>query len=336
VAKNTVGVALHNQAWVNDGAYGNGSSWIAGAANAWVKLDLGRTSLVEGIRIGRDRTAKYDDRDPGQFQVWVAQSDVYAAGDEASDAAEYVKVFDSSTEAFSGNILGAETLTVRFPQVSARFVKLVVASGAAAIDEVEVFGQAGVGFGSAAAPTGVATCRPGASEIACTARPFDTSSDLAWSGNGYAKPAVAQDTIVDAPVHVPENINDGAYGNGASWIGGSAGAWVKIDLGRAVSVTRLRFGRDRVGTFDDRDPGQFEVWLAEADAVYAAGDDTGDEREYSPAFLSAAHTFTGTLTGPENVVVDFPATTARYVKFRALEGGAAIDEVEVFGTPVTP
>ena len=48
-------------------------------------------------------------------------------------------------------------------------------------------------------------------------RPFVRTADVAWSGNGFARAAVAKDTIGVA-LHNQANINDGYYGNGASWV----------------------------------------------------------------------------------------------------------------------
>jgi len=109
-----------------------------------VKIDLGGSTLIDGIQFGRDRIGGYDDRDPGQFIVSVADYDaVYVNGDDSADAAEYRVVFDSAQIGYSGVISGKETVRVRFSPnpVVARFIKLQVANAGAAIDEIEVFGQ---------------------------------------------------------------------------------------------------------------------------------------------------------------------------------------------------
>src|SRR5437868_3359921 len=54
--------------------------------------------------------------------------------------------------------------------------------------------------------------------------------------------------------------NDGYYGNGASWIGGSAAnQWVSFDLGTPTAFDRVVVGRDRVSNVDDRDPGTLSI-----------------------------------------------------------------------------
>ncbi|MFO0745354.1 MAG: TRAP transporter substrate-binding protein DctP [Myxococcota bacterium] len=154
---------IHAAAFVNDGLYGNGSSWIGASPDAWVKIDLGRVVLVDGVRLGRDRTGGFDDRDPGAIVVQLASADdVYAAGDEQSDASEYATVFDSSALGFSGQIDGAQTLRAAFTPTAARYVKVRVAAPGAALDEVEVSGQVEVDA-CATSP-----CGP---DMACTDRP---------------------------------------------------------------------------------------------------------------------------------------------------------------------
>ena len=64
---------------------------------------------------------------------------------------------------------------------------------------------------------GPAVCRSGYAAPQGTALPFDTTGDLAYQGNGSARPAVARDTIPGyAGIHQAGYANDGKYGNGTS------------------------------------------------------------------------------------------------------------------------
>jgi len=147
---------------------------------------------------------------------------------------------------------------------------------------------------------------------------------------------VTKDTIPNAAIHTAANLNDGSYGNGSAWIGATTGAWAKVDLGREVEIGTLRFGRDRTGSYDDRDPGQFAVYTATNDAVYSTGNSTADETEYRLLYTSAAATFTGSLSGPATVELSVPPTMARFVKVVWQGGGAAIDELEVYAPATAP
>lgn len=193
-----------------------------------------------------------------------------------------------------------------------------------------------VTLGAASAYTGVEVCRGGFPFPQCTARPFDTSQDLAWAGNGYAQSAVAKTTIAGYPaIHLAEYANDGLYGNGASWIADGANSWLKIDLGREVAIDRLTFGRDRLGYHDDRDPGQFLVYFALDDDVYANGNDVNDTLEYTLVLDSSLYGFSGVIAGPATVQAAFSAApVARFVKLQFDSALTAIDEVEVFGSAV--
>ena len=323
-------VTMHDPAYANDGAYGNGSSWIGASPNSWLKIDLGRTAMVDGIRFGRDRLGAFDDRDPGAFSVWVARTDTYANGNESGDSAEYVKIYDSTTQGFAGTLAGPQTVAVAVPATAARYVKLVFATSGAAIDEIEVSGVS-LGVLTQAPTMGAKECRPGAEPPACDAASFDRMADLAWSGNGFARPAVTRDTIPGAPIHVAANLNDGAFGNGSSWIGAGPAAWAKVDLGKAVVVNQVRLGRDRTGAFDDRDPARFEIYVADADATYAMGDDANDGAEYRKVFSSVDLAPDGGVGPSQGLLAGFPKIEARFVKVVALDEGAAIDELEVFG-----
>lgn len=187
--------------------------------------------------------------------------------------------------------------------------------------------------------TGPAATKPGFPAPQGSFRPLDTSLDLAFQGNGYARPAVAKDVIPGyANIHQPQYANDGAYGNGASWIGNSPGSWLKIDLGRVTSIESVVIGRDRLGSYDDRDPGQFTVDVAVTDNVYANGDSSNDAAEYTRVFDSSLSGFSGSILGPQSLrAVLATAASARYVKLTFVNQGAAIDEVEVQpATAVTP
>jgi hypothetical protein len=194
-----------------------------------------------------------------------------------------------------------------------------------------------ISAGAFASPfIGPVQCQSGFTSPQCTFRAFDTSGDLAFSG-GPAFPAIASSTIpVASAIHQAQFINDGFYGNGRSWIGDTANAWLKIDLGSVQTVNQVTFGRDRLGSFDDRDPGQFKIEFALTDAIFASGDSSNDAIEYTISPIdSSALGFSGSINGADTVLVDFHSTpvAARYVKMTFASLGAAIDEVEVSMIP---
>ncbi|NUN12114.1 MAG: hypothetical protein HUU55_00605 [Myxococcales bacterium] len=181
---------------------------------------------------------------------------------------------------------------------------------------------------------GEASCASGATPIApnCARQNYDNPENLAaTSPFGAAYPAVTQATIASGAfdIHQPKFLNDGAYGNGSSWIGVGPNNWMKIDLGTKHKIDRVRLGRDRLGNFDDRDPGRIRILVALADAHYAQGNDDNDLWEYVQVFDSNDTPFSGQITFNETIEARFAAVEARVVKVRVEADGAAIDEIEI-------
>lgn len=174
-------------------------------------------------------------------------------------------------------------------------------------------------------------CKDGFEPPLCLAREIDKSHDLSNPGNGRARPAVAKDTMPGyGRLHRAENINDGLYGPGASWVSNSPNSWIKIDLGQVTIMNTIAFGRDRLGNYNDGDPGRFVIAVAESDDVYANGNSSNDEKEYDEVYDSADDGFDGMISGPETVIAQFRMTEARYIKITFENARTAIDEVEVF------
>jgi hypothetical protein len=131
---------IHNPAFVNDGMYGPGASWISNSPNSWIKIDLGKVTTINTITFGRDRLGQMSDRNPGQFTVAVAMSDdVYANGNSHNDEREYTEIFNSKKAGFSGKVSKAETIQLHFDAVSVRYIKITFENPGTAVDEVEAF-----------------------------------------------------------------------------------------------------------------------------------------------------------------------------------------------------
>ena|GEM_PF-1262480 len=175
------------------------------------------------------------------------------------------------------------------------------------------------------------TCEPGESPPLCLVEGSDNKENLTFQGNGVARAAVAKDNLPGFNgIHHAGHVNDGLYGNGASWISNSAYSWIKIDLGKLTNINTVAFGRDRLGTYNDRDPGQFNIAVALGDNVYADGNSSNDSIEYTMVYDSERAGFDGSVSAAETVQAYFGAVTARYVKVTFTNPGTAIDEIEVF------
>ena len=131
---------IYQAAYVNDGLYGPGASWISNSAYSWIKIDLGKARTINTVTFGRDRLGNLNDGDPGQFVIAVAlEDDVYADGNSSNDSQEYTEVYNSREVGFDGLVSGPETVTAGFDPVMARYVKLTFENAGTAVDEIEVF-----------------------------------------------------------------------------------------------------------------------------------------------------------------------------------------------------
>ena len=174
-------------------------------------------------------------------------------------------------------------------------------------------------------------CKPGYLPPLCLAKEFDKNQDLTSPENGSARPAVAKDTLPGySRIHNAAYVNDGLYGPGASWISNSAYSWIKIDLGEARTINTITFGRDRLGNFNDGDPGQFIIAVALSDDIYADGNSHNDFMEYTQVYNSDEEGFDGVVSGPETIEASFNPVRARYVKITFENARTAVDEIEVF------
>jgi hypothetical protein len=131
---------LYKAAYVNDGLYGPGASWVSNSRNSWIKIDLGKATEINTVTFGRDRLGKVTGHNPGQFFISLALTDnVYADGNNSNDNSEYATVFNSKQAGFSGEISGAETVVAQFAPREARYIKLTFENKGTAIDEVQAF-----------------------------------------------------------------------------------------------------------------------------------------------------------------------------------------------------
>ena len=64
------------------------------------------------------------------------------------------------------------------------------------------------------------------------------------------------------PIHQIAHLNDGWFGNSASWITEKLPAWAEIDLGGVYEVGEVRLGNDHLGQFKDRAVTDLRVLVA--------------------------------------------------------------------------
>jgi hypothetical protein len=82
---------IHRLAFVHDGKYGNGRSWISNkAGRGWVKLELAEEATVERVLWARDREGKYADRLATRYRIDVSlDGESWAVVASSDDRAAY-------------------------------------------------------------------------------------------------------------------------------------------------------------------------------------------------------------------------------------------------------
>jgi len=69
----TLVTGVHDLAYVNDGKYGNKSSWMSNeTGRGWVELEFSSEQVIERVDWARDRDARYQDRLATKYRIQVA------------------------------------------------------------------------------------------------------------------------------------------------------------------------------------------------------------------------------------------------------------------------
>ncbi len=119
--------AIHDAAFLTDGNYGNGRSWIGNGANSFLTVDLGSVRSFSALAFGRDRLGVFDDRNSGQFSIFTSDDNI-----------TFTQILDSSMFGYDGNTVPGMSVLASFGDTQARYVKLQLTSSGAGVDEVEI------------------------------------------------------------------------------------------------------------------------------------------------------------------------------------------------------
>ena len=130
------------------------------------------------------------------------------------------------------------------------------------------------------------------------------------------------------PIHQIAHLNDGWYGNSASWIADQLPAWAEIDLGSVHTISQVILGNDHAGELTDRAATSLRILVA---TNYAADSS-------APSWRAVAHyEGEGVL---EEKGFTFEPVSARWVRVELLKsrsGVARLDEFEIYeAAPVSP
>ena len=123
------------------------------------------------------------------------------------------------------------------------------------------------------------------------------------------------------PIHQIAHLNDGWYGNSASWIAGQLPAWAEIDLGSVRKISQVILGNDHAGDLTDRAPTSLRILAATEYAADSSAPAWRAVAQYEGEGILQEKSFT------------FEPVSARWVRVELLtsaSGVARLDEIEIY------
>ncbi len=336
---------------VNNGTFGNASSWIGDSPNSFVGIGFGSPLSIASFAFGRDNLGALGDRAVGLYTIQFT-ADPNPAVNYLTNAWTTIGTVNMDLGSGVTNPALRHRFNIAAP-VSATGFRLI-APGGAAIDELELFSTPGT---VTITPPILTHSVPGFS-VSWDGNDGDNFSAGRVVPNNLALAANAAVPIssgdlgpqIGVPFHVTNNLNDGLYGNSNSWIGGDgnpAPFHAGVLLEDIYEITSIAWGRDNGldvangdccgGQATDRSLGTYTIqrtldglsWETVGSVDYNYGDDTALGGGFTPFFrhefeLSAGDG--GILAMGMRILV--PTT--------GIGGGTAIDEIELYGALPVP
>lgn len=342
-----IGITFHVAANLNDAVYGNSNSWIGNATTpAYGGIGFNSEQSIASFAFGRSNVTSGDpcaggvctDRSTGSYTIEYTTS--------AAPALNHLTAIWTSLGTMNiANGAGISSwLRHRFnltTPVNATGFRIITPGGAA-IDEIELYSTPGAiiplpsGLTTTSAP-GFSVTWDGNDGVNFGA---GVPNNIALAANGSS--AFSSGDLgpqLGLGFHIAANVNDGIYGNGNSWIGGDgapAPFHAGVMLPGLFEVTSIAWGRDNLaGTFPDRSLGTFTIertldgstWEALGTVTLNSSDDSvagGGVTTILRHEFDLSDGDGGVLATGIRLLV--PAT--------GLNGGTAIDELEIYGTLV--
>lgn len=317
-AKDVIPAApTHSITWLNNGTYGNASSWIGNSLNSFCGVSFGTTRTIGSVAWGRDNTGTYSDRCAGTYTL---QYTTAATVNAATTAWTTIGTITYASNAPAN----ANRHVYSFTEVSATGIRLICPGNSftdgACIDELE----AGPYIAPPPPPAPVF-------KLMATGGNMDNATNMALGATPFAKDLVGNGAY--APTHTIAGINDGIYGNPNSWIGETSGSFAGVGFPTLRQIGRVAWGRDNTGTYFDRAEGVYTVQYTTV---------------LNPTASTPAGSWTtiGTVTMDATVglpasrhLLEFAPVIASGIRIIApgagVGSGACIDELEIYA-PVNP
>ena len=347
----------HTIANVNNGTFGNGSSWIGDSANSFVGIGFGIPFTIASFAFGRDNTGAFGDRAVGLYTIQFT-ADPNPAVNFLTNTWTTIGTINMDLGAGVSNPALRHRFNIDTPVSATGFRLIAPGNGAgsgAAIDELELFATPG----DITIPPALGITSALGFSVSWDGNDGDNFSTGAVVPNNLALASNAGMAIssgelgpqIGVPFHRTFNLNDGLYGNANSWIGGDgnpAPFHAGVLLEDIYEITSIAWGRDNGldtasgdccgGQLRDRSLGTYTIqrtldgtiWetVGSVDFNYGVDDVLGGG--FTPYFR---HEFElgdvdgGILAMGMRVLV--PGTGIG-------GGGTAIDEIELYGALPVP
>ncbi len=362
-----VNLNVHFIANVNDGLYGNSSSWIPdfinGDTNAFIGLSFGKSVSIQSIAWGRDNGDTTEpacggtctDRAVGTYTLQVTtvanpDAGTTETGNAATGWATIGTVTylpGADTRNFSAYLRHRFDVSLNGQPIAATGLRIKVSDATMDIDEIEV--------------------NPGPDPIPplSTFLVITSSSGytVAWDGNdgllsNPAAPAPAPRNLASTATafgssefgqgaHLIASVNDGLYGNSHSWIADftrpDTNAYIGLKFPSAIQLKTIAWSRDNGdstesacgGTCTDRALGKYTLQVTRVADPGAATLDTGDATTgwatvATLEYKAAGQPFTPYLRHRYDVATsDGSPITVTGVRLLVPDANTAIDEIEI-------
>ena len=303
-AKDSLNHPSHAIHQLNDGNYGNGSSWIGTSTNSFGGVRFGAAGFaVSRIAFGRDNTGAITDRSLDYYTVqYTADSNPEAPGATWTT----IGAVDYRPGGTAGITNPARRHLFSFTPVNMTGLRVVTASEGTAIDEIEIYPAAGL-----FATSGLTLLQESGTLV---------PDNLAPGGTAFSRDEIGVDP------HATFKVNNATYGNASSWIGGTANSFVGVALPAAATIDRIAFGRDNTGFFTDRSLGRYTIQYT---TVASPGASTPDGSWTTLGILDYQSPGGVNFQNPsQRHLFGFPAISATGIRILT-PVNAAIDEIEM-------
>ncbi|MBX3747349.1 MAG: hypothetical protein KF833_18725 [Verrucomicrobiae bacterium] len=368
-----LGFGIHFIAKINDGLYGNSSSWISANGlggfddpDPFVGIAFPEILDISTVAWGRDNGDVTEggcggtclDRSIGLYTLQITRvpdpgldTPETGAADSGWETVGTVEYLEAAAPAFNPSLRHAFNLSRDGQPIPATGFRIKVSDGSIAIDELEINPRSGIVVPplsdllvlEPAPGFGIAWDR-NEGEFSTPDSPAPARDNAALASRGATAFGSGE---LDLGVHFIRNVNDGLYGNTQSWIPApSSSPFIGIRLPAPAWIRSVAWGRDNGdatdccgGTLTDRALGLYTLQITR---VSTPGSDTPETGDPSTGWVTVAtldykaaapNVFTPHLRHRYEVTERDAPILATGLRLKVPNDQTAIDELEINPRP---